>query len=127
MGDLQNRFRKSQIRKFADLTNLLALRTFHQCGTLRICDLRSEPLFVICGFVICEPNLFADLKLTQVRKDINFLLTSVAYTVQRRLLGLFVLGLFYRNLRIFDLRINHESLQICDLRTDTPKKFAIAE
>ena len=74
-----------------------------------------------------NPTFFADLKLTQVRKDILFLLTNVAYMVKRRLLGLFVLGLFCRNLRIFDLRTNHESLQIYDLRTDTPKKFAIAE
>jgi hypothetical protein len=28
-----------QIRKFADLNNLLDLSTFRKCGTLRICDL----------------------------------------------------------------------------------------
>jgi hypothetical protein len=32
--------RKSQIRKFADLNNLLDLRTFRKCCTVRICDLR---------------------------------------------------------------------------------------
>jgi hypothetical protein len=30
-----------QIRKFADLNNLLDLLTFSKCGPLRICDLRT--------------------------------------------------------------------------------------
>ncbi len=33
-------------------------------------------------------------------------------------------AVFWKNLRICDLRINHENLQICYLRTGTPKKSA---
>jgi hypothetical protein len=45
--------RKSQIHKFADFSNLLDLRTFRKCGTLRISDLWNQSFFLICGFVIC--------------------------------------------------------------------------
>ncbi len=54
-------FRKSQIRKFADLNNLLHLRTFRKCDTLHPCDLRTQSFL-----------WFADLKLPQVRKYIGF-------------------------------------------------------
>jgi hypothetical protein len=47
-GGSANKFRKSQLRKISDLQNLLYLRTFHNCGDLRICDLRI--------------NFFADLR-----------------------------------------------------------------
>jgi hypothetical protein len=63
---------------------LLDLQTFRKCGTLRICDLQTRSFcdlqnFVICGFLICGPKLFADLKLPQVFKNILFLLTDIAY------------------------------------------------
>jgi hypothetical protein len=35
LGHSANKFRKSQIRKFADLNNLLDLPTFRKCDTLR--------------------------------------------------------------------------------------------
>ncbi len=35
-------FRQLQIHKFADFDNLLDLRAFHKCGTLRICGLRTQ-------------------------------------------------------------------------------------
>jgi hypothetical protein len=38
-----------QIRKFANLNNLLDLRTFRKCS--------------LCRFAIYEPNLFSDLRL----------------------------------------------------------------
>ncbi len=50
-GRSANKFRKSQIRKFADLNSLLDLQTFRKCGTLRICDLQIPP-----------PQLFCDLR-----------------------------------------------------------------
>ncbi len=34
--------RKQEIRKFADLNNLLDLRTFCKWGTLWVCDLRTR-------------------------------------------------------------------------------------
>jgi hypothetical protein len=55
-----NKFRKSQIRKLADLINVLNLLSFCNCGNLLICDLQS---FAIFGFAICGPNFFASLKL----------------------------------------------------------------
>jgi hypothetical protein len=36
------RFCKTQTRNFADLNNLLDLRTFHKCDPLLICDLRTQ-------------------------------------------------------------------------------------
>jgi hypothetical protein len=33
-------------------------------------------------------------------------------------------AIFCPNLQIFNLRIDHENLRICDLLTGTPKKFA---
>jgi hypothetical protein len=41
-----NKFRISQIHKFADLNNVLDLRTFSKCGTLRQ---YSDPIF-FCKF-----------------------------------------------------------------------------
>jgi hypothetical protein len=41
-GRSANKFLKSQIRKFADIHNLLDVRTFRKGGTLRICDLWTE-------------------------------------------------------------------------------------
>ncbi len=84
-GRTANKFRKSRIRKFVDLYNLLDLRAFLKCGTLRICDLQTQSFIVICRFVICKiaicgPKLFADIKLLQVRKYILFLLTNKAYS-----------------------------------------------
>jgi hypothetical protein len=38
-GRSANKFRKSQIRKFAELNYFLDLRTFRECDSLRICDL----------------------------------------------------------------------------------------
>ncbi len=47
-------FRKSQIRKFADLNNLLDLRTFRKCGNLRICDFCQFCDLQICNLRICD-------------------------------------------------------------------------
>ncbi len=49
LGGLQIKIRKSQIRKCADLYNLLHLRTNHKRGTLRIYDLRTQSILAICG------------------------------------------------------------------------------
>jgi hypothetical protein len=53
-GGAANKFRKSQIRIFQDLNNLLNSQTFFKCGTcysnMRFVD---TVFFVICGFVIC--------------------------------------------------------------------------
>jgi hypothetical protein len=38
-----HKFRQSQIGKFEDLNNLLDLRTFRKCATLRILYLRTQP------------------------------------------------------------------------------------
>jgi hypothetical protein len=72
-GRSANKFRQAQIRKF---------------GTLRICDLQTQSIFMICG-----------LKAPQVRKYILFLLTNIVchaliqlYNVKivlKRRLGLF--------------------------------------
>jgi hypothetical protein len=35
------KFRKSQIRKLADLNSCLDLRTFRKCDNFRICDLQT--------------------------------------------------------------------------------------
>jgi hypothetical protein len=53
-GRSANKFWKYQIRIFAE--NLLELRTFCKCGTLQICDLRTQP------FLRC-----ADLQLVDLR------------------------------------------------------------
>jgi hypothetical protein len=45
-GRSANKFRKSQIRKFEDLINLLALWSFRKCDNF---DLRTKSFFVICG------------------------------------------------------------------------------
>jgi hypothetical protein len=47
-GGPQISFRKSQIRKFAYVNNLIDLWTFHKCDTLRI-SICGPNLFVICG------------------------------------------------------------------------------
>ncbi len=41
-GRSANKFRKLQMRKFADLHFMLFLRTFRKCDTLQICDLRTK-------------------------------------------------------------------------------------
>jgi hypothetical protein len=66
-GRSANKFRKSQIRKFADLYNLLYLRSIRKYGYLQICDVLTQSYFVI------------DSKLPQVRKCILFHLTNLAY------------------------------------------------
>jgi hypothetical protein len=52
-----NKFRKSQSRKFADLPNLLYVRT-DLPQVWQLADLRfGDPkFFAICGFAICGPN-----------------------------------------------------------------------
>jgi capsid portal protein len=57
-GQSANLFRKLQIRKFADINNLVDLR-FRKCGTLRVCYFFYLIFFVICGFSMCGPKLFA--------------------------------------------------------------------
>ncbi len=49
-----------------------------QFADLRFADLRfADPIFfAICGFVICWPNLFANLKLMKIFKIFIFLLTN---------------------------------------------------
>ncbi len=59
-GRSENKFRKSQNRKFEDLKNLFDLPPFRKCGTSR------TQTFV----------WFTDLKLPQVRKYILFLFTK---------------------------------------------------
>jgi hypothetical protein len=62
-GISANKFRKSQMDKFADLNNLLNWRTFRKCDTLQTYELRTPIFFVIFGFVIggyaiCESKHF---------------------------------------------------------------------
>ncbi len=80
-----NKFRKSQIRKFADLNKL---RTFRKC----------ENAFAICG-----PNLLFDLRIVNFRRSANpfilFILPNLEYNALikfahikvrlKRFLGLF--------------------------------------
>ncbi len=54
-GRPANKFRKSQIRKFADFKKLLDLQTFRKCVTFRIFG----------------PNLFNDLGTENFRKSAN--------------------------------------------------------
>ncbi len=103
------------------------MRIIRKCGTLRICNLRIHYFL-----------WFADLKLLQIRKYILFLLKKIAYNALiqictynikslRGLLYLFFIqncAVFSINLCIFDLRIKHKSLRICDLRTGIQKKLA---
>ncbi len=59
------KFLKSRIRKFSDNQNLLHLRTFRKCGSLRICDFRTQ------YFLRCVDLRFADpilCGLPQIRK-----------------------------------------------------------
>ncbi len=117
-GRSANKFRQPQIRK---------------CGTLRICGMRTQSIFVICG-----------LKTPQVRKYILFFLTNIVchaliqlYNVKivlkRRLLGLFwdsgvlyfeeicefaICGLIMKIIKIWGFAICRlaqlKTLQICD-------------
>ncbi len=59
-GCSANKLCKLLIRKFADINNLLDLRTLRKCGTSRISGLRNQFL------------AFCRLKLLQVRKSILF-------------------------------------------------------
>ncbi len=52
-GRSTNKFHKSQIRKLANLPNLLDLRTFRKCGIFR--------------FATCEPNIFYGLQICDLR------------------------------------------------------------
>ncbi len=49
-----NNLGKSQISNFADLQNLLNLRTFRLCGNGRICNFQSNCFFAICDVRICD-------------------------------------------------------------------------
>jgi hypothetical protein len=53
-GRFSNKFRKSQIRKFADSYNLSDVRTFRKCGTLQICE--PNPFSMMRGFVCTYCN-----------------------------------------------------------------------
>jgi hypothetical protein len=59
-GRSANRLRKAQIRKFTGFNNLLHLRTFRKCDTLRICNLRTG-----------IPKKFADLGLQNESKNLR--------------------------------------------------------
>jgi hypothetical protein len=96
---------------FADLINTCYLWTFRKCDTSRICDCGPKLFGVFADLLIAiyGPMLFADSK---PRPQIQY-----KYS-------------FCRSLQICKLRINHENLQICDLRRGTHKifvDFSIAE
>ncbi len=59
--------------KRADLNNLLDLRTFRKCGTMRICDLRAQS--------------FCDLRTYSFRK---LVLTNIAYSKMLKFCGLII-------------------------------------
>ncbi len=117
-GRSANKFCKLQIRKFANLNNLLHLRTFRNCGTLRICDLWPNLFY-----------LFTDLNLPQVRKYIIFLLTNIDIMIWFKFVHkktctktTFKAVLIHScaefcSLRISDLRIYHKTCRfvICGL------------
>ncbi len=63
-GRSANKFRKSQIRKFAGLNIFIDLRIFSKC-----CNLRNT---YFLRFAICEPNYFLRTKLPQICKYIIF-------------------------------------------------------
>jgi hypothetical protein len=67
-----NKFRKSQIRKFADLTIFIDLRIFSKCFSLRICDLRNTFFLRFADLQFANPIIFTDLKLPQINKYIIF-------------------------------------------------------
>jgi hypothetical protein len=69
VGGPQINYANCKIRKFADVNNLLVLWTFRKCGTLQICNLRTQSFLP-----------FADSKLSQAPKYIHFLLTHTFYT-----------------------------------------------
>ncbi len=50
VGRSANKFRKLQIRKFANLNNLLDLRTFRIFDTSQICNLRTQSIFWFADF-----------------------------------------------------------------------------
>jgi hypothetical protein len=55
-----NKFRKMQICIFADLNNLLDLRTFRNCCTLRICDFWTQSFLRLANLLlqVCNNMLF---------------------------------------------------------------------
>jgi hypothetical protein len=119
---------------FASVDAHLFLQTFRKCVTLQICNLRIQ--FLWFAYLLVVDLRFVDLKF-KVRKYIPFLLINIAYDafktivqiwINKRLLGLFLTQsctVFFRNVQFCDLRINHENLGICNLRTDTPKKLCM--
>ncbi len=72
-----SKFRKSQVRKFVGLNNLLDLRTLCKYDTSRFC---WPNFFGIRGFG--GPNFFTDLKLPQRH---IFLLTNIAYNAVNKI------------------------------------------
>ncbi len=70
-GRSAGKFRKAQIRKFADLKNLLCSRTFRKCGDLWFTICRPI-IFVICRFVICGPSFICGLQTSANPKKHNF-------------------------------------------------------
>ncbi len=94
-GRSANKFCELRTRKFAYFNNLLNLRTFRKCGTLRICDLRT---LSFCGF---RTSNF--LKYILEIKSLQSRLFEVHVWIQS-------CAVFCRNLRICDLRINHKKI-----------------
>jgi hypothetical protein len=60
-------------------TNRKSTNCGKKSGNLRICDLRTESFYAICGFGICGHTFFADLKLMQISKYINSFLPKYGY------------------------------------------------
>ncbi len=54
-------FRKS-VPKIANPQVFLDLQNLRKCGNLRICDLKTIYFLATCGFSICGPNYFCELK-----------------------------------------------------------------
>ncbi len=134
----------SQTRKFAGLQNLLDLRTFHICGNFRFAD---PIFFVICGFLCVlqasenpEKHHFSPYKYR-----LRMLWFTVLYEkfLQNTLRPIVIwychttadkgpnflkkvfqpLCLVVKNMRIFDLRINHKTW-VGLWFAGPPKKFA---
>jgi hypothetical protein len=85
VGGPQKSSTNRKIHKLVDFGNYLDLRTFHKCDTLRICDLRTQHFFVICGLkTSASPQIQ-----TFPRYYLQYKALILKIRGKRRLLGLF--------------------------------------
>ena len=125
-GRFANKFRKSQIRKFADLNNLLDLWTCSKCGTLRICDLRTQSFLWFADFRKSTTTYFFSSLWHTI---LEFKEQNNKNCLKKRLLELFCesCAVFCENLWICTLVMKICRFVICGLVLVRICGFAIAE